>query len=182
VTKVSICMLSFGIAVCVAHAPALAQYRPDLSFPPNFQPGPGGAPTGAFGPRGPVLTRPNIPGIGAGVFGSENGPGSFSPIPSEPRMSDVVNGGNPWAPRPGTGPPPSPPAPPPIPPHVIEMLNTQPVIPSPPLVVAPWPPVAARPAPVTAPSRLHWEWLAGIFGVILLLVLYDCFARKQTAR
>jgi hypothetical protein len=48
--KASICMLSAVVVICVANAAALAQYpggpdpwRPDLSFPPNWQPGPGGA-------------------------------------------------------------------------------------------------------------------------------------------
>lgn len=182
--KASIWELSAIALITLAPAAGVAQYRPDLGFPPNFQPGPGGlrsGPLGPGGPGGPVLTRPNIPGIGGGVFGSDNGPGSFSPIPPEPRMSDIVNGGNPWAPRPRTGPAPNPVAPTPIPPGVIEQLTSPPIIPSLPPVVTPWPPVAPRPEPVAAPPRLPWEWMASIFVVILLAALCEYFARKQTA-
>ena len=169
--KASLWMQSAVVAVCVTHAPACPQTL--------LGPG-GGVPSGSFG------QGPKIPGIGDGPFGSNSGPGSFSPIPGEPRMSDVVKGGNPWAPRQGTSPTPNPGAPAPIPLEVIERLINPPPI-SPPLLnlppINPLPsPVAPRPIPFGAPSWLRWEWAAGI-SVLCLLAALLCrfFARKQTS-
>ncbi len=180
--KVSIWVLSATALMAVAHAAAVAQYRPDLTFPPNFQPGPGGVPTGPLGSRGPVLTRPKIPGIGDGVFGSQNGPGSFSPIPSEPRMSDIVNGGNPWAARPKAAPAPNAVAPTPIPPGVLQQpINIPKIdldIPLPP----PWlpAPVVPRPVAVAESSWFSWKWAAGIFvGCLLVGLLCGAAAPNQ---
>jgi hypothetical protein len=177
--KASLCMLSAVIAVGVAHATTLAQYRPDLSFPPNWQPGPGGAiaypqarlsgpggvPAGSLGAGGP-----DIPGIGKGYFGA-NGPGSITPRPSEPMVGDFLKGQSNPPPNPGAE----------IPPAVLESLlnNPKPNLDNIPL--PPPAPVVPRPIPVAERSWLSWDWTAGI---LLLCVLSGLFlassARKQS--
>jgi hypothetical protein len=148
--RASIYLLSAAALICVAHTAALAQYaaglkpyRPDLSFPPNWQSGPGGVrayprlwqsgpggvPSGLFGRRGQAglrgPVRPNIPGIGQGFFGSVSGPGSFSPLPGttppEPNVRYILQQ---MEKANGAAPTPSPGGPAQAPPAVLEpMLN-----------------------------------------------------------
>jgi hypothetical protein len=198
-------MLSAAIAVCVAHATALAQYpgglnpyRPDLSFPPNWQPGPGGAPFGRtglagrtgfagrpgfLGRQGPGL---HIPGIGSGWFGSESGPGSISPqpgiIPPEPNVRAILDR---MQKSNAAGPTTNPGAPAPISPAVLEQLANPPKVDFPKFAPANLPGAApARQVPPAAPFRPHWGWVAaGIFVLCLLAyVLRDYAARKDAAR
>jgi len=190
--KASFCMLSAAVVVCVAHAAALAQYpgrldpyRPNMDIPPNWQSGPGGTwpvrPSGPVGPQGP--NGPNIPGIGRGFFGSESGPGSFSPqpgiLPRELNVRDFLDpreNGNP-TPNPGAAQ---------VSPEVLSQL-TNPVVPKiePPFAPAPLPGTApARPAPPAAPPWQGWAWVAAGVGVLCLLACLRrrCTERKHTAR
>jgi hypothetical protein len=188
--KASFRMLSAAVVVCVAHAAALAQYpgrldtyRPNMDIPPNWQSGPGGTwpvrPSGPVGPQGP--NGPNIPGIGRGFFGSESGPGSFSPqpgiIPREPRPSDFIDQGRSGNSNPGAAQ---------IPPELLSQL-TIPVVPKiePLFAPAPLPGAApARPVPPAAPPWQGWVWVAAGIGVLCLLarLLRTYAERKDTAR
>ena len=204
--KTSLVMLSAAIAVCVAHAAALAQYpggpnpwRPDLSFPPNWQPGRGGpfglqgpsGPQSPVGPQGPGL---NIPGIGSGYFGRESGPGSSSPLPGttppEPNVRYIIKqmekaNGPVLTPNPGGSAR--------IPRAVLEQILNPPK-----------PDFSKMDFPKFEPARLPggmsppgnnlrgapwqgWEWVvaaaAGVFVLGLLArLLRDYVERKHTAR
>jgi hypothetical protein len=204
--KVSLSILSAAVALCVAHAAALAQHpgapnpwRPDLSFPPNWQPGPGGAPfgrQGPLGPQGPVGPQGpglNIPGFGSGYFGSESGPGSFPPLPGttppEPNVRAIIkqmeeaNGAVP-APNPGGSAQ--------ISPAELEQILNQPKpdfskMDFPKFEPARLPADApARHEPPAAPPWQGWGWVAAAAGIFVLgllaRLLRDYVERKHTAR
>jgi hypothetical protein len=169
--KARLCLLSAAIAVCVLPAAALAQpgglgpYRPDMSFPPNWQPGPGGTrpvlPSGPLPPNNPLL----VPGT--------SGPGGI--LPPEPGVGAVLDqrqGGNPN-------------------PDAARLAQeaasqlTNPVVPKfEPLFDPAYQPGAARVwhEPPAESSWQGWEWAAACGGGLCLLarVLGGGAARKQT--
>jgi hypothetical protein len=157
--KASLCMLSAAIAVCVAHAAALAQgpggldpWRPDMNFPPNWQPGPGG--TWPYRPSGPVL--PNNPFLQKNQGGWLNPVGPHGMFPREPRVSDFIDQGQRSKPNPSV--------PVQIPPEVLRLEGVLNNTPAPMMPVLPhyeyskesglprwlWPKGSGLP---------HWLWL-----------------------
>jgi hypothetical protein len=166
-------MLSAAIAVCVAHAAALAQgpYRPNMDIPPNWQQGPGG--TRPYQPKGPVLA--NNPFLQKNQGRQPNSVGPHGILPPEPRVSGTIDQGPSGNSNPAQ-----------IPPEVVRQLTT-PVVPKIDLPYAPpkLPGTAAaqQPPPAVFPWQF-WGWVAaGIFVLSLLArLLHDYVARKQTAR
>jgi len=181
VRKASLVMLSAGLAVCVAHAAALAQgpggldpLRPNMDFPPNWQPGPGG--TWPSRPSGPVLA--NNPFLRKNQGRPLNSVGPHGILPPEPRVGGTIDQG-----QSGNS---NPTAPAQIPPEVLREL-TKPVVPKmdPPFEPAKLPGAAAaqQPPPAAFPWQF-WGWVAAGIGVLSLLarLLRDDVERKHTAR
>ena len=181
VMKASLWMLSAAIAVCVAHAAALAQgpgglgpWRPNMDVPPNWQPGPGG--TWPYRPSGPVL--PNNPFLRTHQGRPLNSVGPHGILPPEPGVGGIIDQGQSGNSNLG--------APAQIPPEVLRQL-TNPVLPQidPPFAPAKLPRAATaqQPPPAASPWQF-WGWVAaGIFVLSLLAcLLRDYVERKHTAR
>ena len=170
--KASPCLLSVALVVCVLPGPALAQpgrldaWRPDMTPPPNWQPG------GAKRPSWPSrpLGLPDNPLLRL----SSGGPHGI--IPREPRVSDFIDQGQRGNPNRGA------------PQISVEALRqlANPVVPK---IETPFAPanlpraVPVRQVPPAAPPWQGWEWWAAGLGVLLLLgrVLRDDPARKEPA-
>lgn len=173
--KASLWMLLAAIAACVLPEPILAQvggqpWRPDMSIPPNWQPGPGG--TRPFLPSGPVL--PNNPFFPQSPGRPLDPVGPHGILPPEPQVGAIIAQGQ----RGNSNP-----APIPISPELLRQL-TNPEIPrnNPPFSPVNLPP--AHPPPPPGPSWEGWEWAVIGVGVLCLLgrLTRDYVARKETAR
>jgi hypothetical protein len=171
--KTNLWMLSAAIALCVLPGPDLAQvggqpWRPDMSIPPNWQPGPGG--TRPYLPSGPAL--PNNP-----FFPQSPGPlnpvGPHGILPPEPRVGAFIDPGQNGTPNP---------APNQISLEVLRQL-TDPELPR---IAPPFEPVklpAAQPPLPALPSWEGWEGAVIGIGILCLLarLLRDSNARKDMA-
>jgi hypothetical protein len=178
--KASLLMLSAAIAVCVLPSPALPQlgglapYRPNMDFPPNWDPGPSGA--RPVRPSGPV--PPINPFLRQNQGRPPNPVGPHGILPPEPGVGGIIDQGQSG----NSNPPPSAQ----IPPEVLGQL-TNPVVPKidPPFVPAQLPGAAAAQQPrPAAPPWQGWEWVAIGIGVLCLLacLLRNSVERKRTAR
>jgi hypothetical protein len=159
--RASLCVLWASVALCVAHAAALAQ--PPGGANPSYSP---------FDPSSPGGVRNPFDPPSSGEWQSRFG--SYRPVPTEPRAGSFPDQQD-ANPNPGAAAP--------IPPELISQLINPPKID---LNFQPAPlPVAGIPRqePLAAPPWQGWEWVVAGIGVLCLLarIQRDRNARKHPA-